>query len=98
MTKLVVSDAARQDLRDITRYTEKNWGSVQRDKYLEAIKGRFLLIRERPTAGASRDEIRPGYRSLTSGRHVIFDRVTEDAIEIVRILHANMDLHRHLDP
>jgi toxin ParE1/3/4 len=98
MTKLVVSDAARQDLRDIARYTEKNWGSARKDTYLEAIKGRFRLIRERPTAGAPRDEIRPGYRSLSIGRHVIFYRLTEDAVEIVRILHGNMDLHRHLDP
>ena len=66
MTKLVVSDAAQRDLRDIARYTEQTWGSAQRQRYLEAIERRLALLRERPTAGSPRDEIRQGYRSIPS--------------------------------
>ena len=98
MTKVVVSDAAKRDLQDIARYTEQTWGSAQRLRYVDAIKKRFALLRERPTAGSSREEIRPGYRSIPSDRHVIFYRVTEDTVEVLRVLHGNMDVHRHLGP
>jgi len=30
MMKLVVADAAQQDLHDIARYTEQTWGAAQR--------------------------------------------------------------------
>jgi toxin ParE1/3/4 len=96
--KLVVAAAARQDLQDIARYTEEIWGAAPRKRYVEAIRKRFALIRRRPHVGARRDEIRLGYRSISSGRHVIFYRLAEDVVEIVRVLHGNMDLHRHLDP
>jgi toxin ParE1/3/4 len=98
MTKLVVSDAARRDLRDISRYTEQTWGSAQRQIYLEAIERRFALLRERPSVGSPRDEIRSGYRSIPSQRHMIFYKVADDTVEIIRILHANMDFYRHLGP
>ncbi len=98
MRNLVVADAARQDLRDIARYTEQNWGSARSRQYLAAIRECFDLIRDRPAIGSPRDEIRIGYRSLRSLRHMIFYRLTDDAIEIVRILHGSMDFHRHLGP
>jgi len=94
MMKLVVADAAQQDLHDIARYTEQTWGAAQRRRYLDALRQRFALICERPSVGAPRDEIRQGYRSIASDRHVIFYRVSSEIVEIVRVLHGNMDVHR----
>ena len=34
---------------------------------------------------------------LASERHVIFYKVTEDTVEVARVLHGNMDFRRHLD-
>jgi len=98
MRRLVVAAAARQDLRDIARFTEETWGLAQSRRYMSAIRERFIRIRDRPAIGAPRDDVRAGYRSLPSGRHVIFYRLTDEAVEIVRVLHDSMDVHRHVGP
>lgn len=40
--------------------------------------------------------IRKGYFKLRTGSHVLFFRVGENDIEIMRILHQRMDVDRHL--
>jgi toxin ParE1/3/4 len=38
----------------------------------------------------------PGIRSLSAESHVIFYRVREGVIEIVRVLHGRQDPNRHI--
>ena len=54
------------------------------------------VLRNSPGAGKPRDEIDAGLRSLPVRRHVIFYREKKTIIEIVRILHDEMDPDRHL--
>jgi len=96
MIKLLVSNRAREDLRNIARYTEQRWGKEQKSNYLGLIEQRFGDIRRNPAIGAPRDHIKPGYRSVAAGRHLIFYRESGGAIGIVRVLHQNMDVMRHL--
>jgi len=97
--QLVVTAAAEADLRAIGRFTAETWGVDQKTRYLAQIRDRFRQIRDAPGLGRSRDNIRPGFRSLAAGRHVIFYREAEDLVEIVRVLHDRMDLHGRLaDP
>ena len=97
MKKLVVTDAARIDLENIARYSERHWGAGRKQRYMNAFRQRFARLRHGPSVGTPRDDIRLGYRSIASGRHVVFHRETEDSIRIVRVLHERMDLHRHLE-
>ncbi len=96
MKRIVVSDAARADLQNIADYTEREWGTTHKTKYLTAIRKRFILLRQRPEIGAERGDIAAGYRSLIVGRHVIFYRAEGEGVIIVRILHQRMDVKRHL--
>ena len=99
MKRLVVTAAAEEDLRAVGRYTAESWGLEQKARYLAQFRKRFLQIRKTPEIGRARDEIRPGYRSILAGRHVIFYQETDELIEVVRILHDRMDLHRQFaDP
>lgn len=98
MKKLVVADAARDDLRAIAQQTEREWGGAQRRRYLDAIKQRLRGLRAHPMLGGSREELGRGYRSVPVGRHVVFYRETASNVEIIRVLHASMDVHTHLDP
>ena len=95
--KLVVANAAKQDLVEIGEYTERTWGHAQKQRYLEQISKRFAALRENPNIGSPRNDIRAGYRVLRSGRHLIFYLTSEDTIEIVRILHDRMDIRSRLD-
>ncbi len=47
--------------------------------------------------GRERPEIKPGYRSIAEGKHVIFYRVGDSGIEILRILHERMDIEHRLE-
>ena len=96
MRKLVIADRARADLKEIADYTGREWGAGQSRRYLGAIKDRLARLRDRPGLGTLRDEIGPGYRSARSGRHIVFYRETAESIEIVRVLHERMDMHRQL--
>jgi plasmid stabilization system protein ParE len=46
--------------------------------------------------GRLRTDLKPRYRSLKAGRHIIFYREIADGIEVIRILHEAMDLPDHL--
>ena len=47
-------------------------------------------------SGKVRDEIRRGYRSLPVENHVVFYRVSDKDIEIVRILHQRMEVNQRV--
>ena len=42
------------------------------------------------------DEIREGYRRFREGEDVIFYCLTEKTLDIIRILHKNMDIEKYL--
>lgn len=88
-----LSKAAQEDLKAIARFTQRRWGVRQRNKYLKDIDQLFHALAKNPKAGQACDEIREGYRKFPCVAHVIFyTEDGEDAILIVRILHAAMDV------
>jgi toxin ParE1/3/4 len=51
---------------------------------------------ENPYLGRRRDELRRGYRGFPVGQYVIFYRVAEPGVRIVRILHGRRDVPEQL--
>ncbi len=100
MASFYLTNAARADLKEIGRYTKKQWGAPQRVKYLTMLDGCFQDLAAKPLTGQDCSDIRSGYRKYSAGSHVIFYRqIAEDTIEVVRILHGRMDTERHfLEP
>lgn len=97
MGTFYLTHAAKADLKDIGRYTKKQWGVVQRDRYLTMLDGCFQDLAAEPLKGRDCSDIQAGYRKYSAGSHVIFYRqVADDTIEIVRILHSRMDVERRL--
>lgn len=96
MARFQLTRKARQDLKAVARYTQQTWGITQRNKYLAQLDHRFAVLAESPAMGRSCEEIRPGYRKFHEGRHVIYYALSPDGIKVVRVLHAAMDVERHL--
>jgi toxin ParE1/3/4 len=84
--------AALADLRDIEAYTYDNWGAEQRNLYVRALAATFQRLAENPDAGRLRPDIRDGLRSYVCRQHVVFYRVSESAVEILRVLHHSRDV------
>ena len=95
--KFALSEDALDDLRRIGRYTQNEYGVEQRKNYLSQLDKRFVQLSKSPHLGRERPEIKPGYRSVVEGRHVIFYRVKDTNIEILRVIHGSMDLKRQIE-
>ena len=96
MPSYSLSPEAKKDLLNILAYTQKEWGNQQAQKYIDALEKRCDELAQRPHTGRERPEIKSGYRSLTEGNHVIFYRVGDSGIDILRILHGRMDIEHRM--
>jgi toxin ParE1/3/4 len=92
-----LTQLAKQDLLSIGRYTQKTWGTEQRNRYLAMLDDCFHLLAQDPQRGRTCDDIRLGYRKYHIGRHLIFYQETDEYIDIIRILHDRMDVESHFD-
>ena len=64
MRKIVKRPLARQDLKQIWRYSFKEWGEAQADTYFADIEAGILKLQEHPHLGKSREDLRAGYYAL----------------------------------
>ncbi len=97
MSGFILTQKAVADLKGIGRSTQQQWGHKQRVVYLTMLDACFHQLSENPLHGKDCFEIRAGYRKQTVGSHVIFYRcLSDDLIEIVRVLHGHMDIESRL--
>ncbi len=64
--------AARRDLNEIRAYTVERWGEAQWLRYCRGLVATFERIEADPMTGRGRDLFRPGMRSVTYERHIVF--------------------------
>lgn len=93
---LVLTPAAKEDLKDIYSYGVRHWGQSKSNKYLDTVKSKIWALTELPLTGSVCNDIYQGIRRLPVERHAIFYRVTIDSVEIIRILHIRQDRPRCL--
>lgn len=96
MAEYRLTPAAERDLESIWRYTVRQWSIDQADRYIDLLTVAFAELAESPKIAPTCDLIRAGYRRWGVERHVIYFRVTDYGIAIIRVLHDRMDAPRHL--
>jgi toxin ParE1/3/4 len=96
MNRYVLSPLARADIENIWDYTAENWGERQAERYAREIQRAIEAVAANPRKGRSCDDIRAGYHKYPVGSHILFFRVVDGVVDIVRILHQRMDFDRHL--
>lgn len=97
MAKVILRRKAIDDLNDIWDYTYKKWSEKQADKYYAIIKLACNAIGENPDIGKEYNGISKNLLGLKSGKHIIFYQVISDnRIEVIRILHEQMDLKNQI--
>lgn len=90
-----LSPEAEQDLNDIFDYTEMEFGLDQAVQYLKDLERCFIQLCNNPSIGRERTEIREALYSFVSQSHVVFYRILNDRLRVVRVLHGSRDLPRH---
>lgn len=104
-----LSSQAVEDLHEILAWTSSMFGLSQAKIYRAVIYAALRALRKGPKAIGvrKRDDIVPGIMVLhvaregRRGRHFLLFRVAsgdDQEIEVVRILHDQMDLAHHIPP
>ena len=74
MTGYRLSPAAQSDLSDIWDYSADTWGAAQADRYGIAIRDACEALANGSRVGRAIEAVRPGYRRLGVGMHLLFYR------------------------
>ena len=96
--KYKISKEAEKDLEKIWLYTFETWSLEQADYYYDLLMDEIEYLAENPKNGMDFSQIRKGYFRSRVKSHFIFYRVSvkSDEIEIIRILHQQMDIDSQL--
>lgn len=78
-------------MRGIARHTRTKWGEAQTAAYAALLRDQIKSIPEYPMRFPEFGGKYVGLRQMDCGRHMVFYLDTDDAIEIMRVLHEAMD-------
>lgn len=93
MAEFKLTNKAVEDLAKIWNYTFEVWSEDQADKQHEMLISKCQDIADNPSSGRNYQGITENLRGMKVNRHIIFYRtLSENYIEITRILHERMDL------
>ena len=91
MNEPIISEHAKFDLNEIWIFVARQ-NQRAADTLLKKILERVNDQAEFPFAGRGRDDLSPGLRSFVVSPYVVFYRVLDDTLEIVRVLHGSRDI------
>jgi toxin ParE1/3/4 len=95
MAQVQRTPQAESDLAEIIEYLQRNNPSAA-EQYAKAFAEKGQALSRFPEIGRSRPEIAPELRSTLVKPFVIFYRIKDDVVQILRILHGKRDLRRIL--
>jgi toxin ParE1/3/4 len=97
MAKYKITNKAVDDLTQIWNYTFDKWSENQADKYYQMLLDNCSLAAFNLEIGRNYSIVTDNLLGFKAGRHIIFyQRFAEHEIEIIRILHEQMDLKNRL--
>jgi len=94
---LTISDEEQRDLDDIWLYIARNDPKAA-DRVVDYLGDCFMALLASPKVGRIRDDLWPQTYCLTIGKasgrskFLVFYRISEDGIEIARVLEGHQDI------
>ena len=93
-----LTNKAVDDLNQIWEYAIYKWPEKQADNYYNLLFESCQNIADNPSLEKNYDGIRPELLGLKTNRHIIFYRkISDEDVEITRILHERIDLKNRLN-
>ncbi len=91
MARVVQTDQARADLREILRYL-RGHSRPAAERFAKAVKERLSLLAKSPGLGRERLEFGAGVRSLVVGDYIVVYQVAEKVVTVLRLFHGSRDI------
>jgi toxin ParE1/3/4 len=82
---------AQDDLADLWNFYERISKALA-DRKINAVLEEIEELVAFPEMGRSREDIKLGLRVWSSGKHLIFYRVTQSELLIERVIHGHQDI------
>lgn len=97
--RLKISLEALSDLEKIWIYTFETWSAEQADRYFHLIMHEINYLVEKPESGRYYGHVRKDYFCSKVKFHLVFYKVNrkQGTLEVIRILHQQMDLESRLN-
>jgi toxin ParE1/3/4 len=86
-----LSPLAEEDLYKIISTTMNLWGNEQAKVYAQNIDAALIKLAQYPDFGRERNEIYQDAKSFPIEKHIVFYQVSDNGIDVARILHQRMD-------
>jgi toxin ParE1/3/4 len=90
--RLVISDTARSDIRDVIVYLAERAGVEVAERFLQRIDAELFTLANLGHSGISREWVSSGLRMHVFGDYCIYFRVIDDETRIIRFLHGSRDV------
>jgi len=97
MASYTLTNKAVLDLSSIWNYTFDTWSDRQADKYYFMLLDTCQDLADGKVSGKNYPEINAEIFGFRIGQHLLFYRkLSQDKVEITRILHTQMDLKNRI--
>ncbi len=96
MAHFQLTPDAKSDLIEIRRFTIKQWGVAQSQKYLSELQQTIRLLAETPALGRSRPDVGTDVLSFPQASHIIYYVLHEQQLVVFGVLHKRMVPLNHL--
>jgi toxin ParE1/3/4 len=83
---------ASRDIEDIIDYVADQRGLDAADRLLGKINKKCGMLVQFPSLGVRREELAPGLRSISVEEYLVFYRLIENGVEILRVISGYRDL------
>ena len=91
MSALIISEAAKTDLREIAVYISGD-NPERAVSFVDELIAKIQVVGERPHSFAKKDDLHAGMRSASHGHYRIVFRADDAATTILRVLHGARDI------
>ena len=106
-----ISNTAKEDIENLLDYSYTTFGLEAALRYENLLKVSINTLRDDPEQAGVKSSLKATSKfhlsqskrqaaiddvTVTNPRHIIFFRVENDTLEIIRVLHESMDFERHL--
>jgi toxin ParE1/3/4 len=97
--KYRISKEALNDLEKLWLYTFETWSLEQADRYFNLLMDEIEYLTVYPKSDKDYSHIRKGYFRSRVKSHFIFYKINlkDNELEIIRILHQQMDIESRLN-
>lgn len=94
--RLDISGEAQRDIAALHHVGMRSFGEAKAARYTFGLLNLLDLIAANPRMARIRPEFRNHMRAIPYRSHIVFYRIAEDSIHIVRVLHGKQNWLEHL--